>query len=92
MKKLSLNVEELSIQSFETMDTPTPRGTVHGKISEIWAGCVDGDLSYPGSCEPATCDEGCGGGTYTTCPRPTREITCEFSAPNPVGTCCGAEC
>ena len=92
MKKLALNVDELSVQSFETLDTPTPRGTVRGKISEIWATCEEGDLSYPGTCELDTCYEGCTVGCTTTGPRPTRDITCEFSAPNPVGTCCGAEC
>jgi hypothetical protein len=93
MKKLTLNVETLSVQSFETMDTPTPRGTVHGKISEIYNTCEDGDLSYPGSCEPDTCYDGCGGpGTYTTCPRPTRQLTCELTAPDPYGTCCYATC
>ncbi|HEX6037945.1 hypothetical protein [Longimicrobium sp.] len=91
MKKLSLNVDSLTVQSFETMETPTPRGTVHGNASEPILTCEEGDLSYPGSCEPATCYAGCGGNT-NTCPRPTREITCEASAPSPDGTCCYITC
>lgn len=92
MKKLSLNVDELSIQSFETMGTPTPRGTVHAKRSEIWATCEEGDLSYPGSCEVDTCYEGCQPATDTTCPQPTQGLTCRQSDPSPFGTCCGITC
>jgi hypothetical protein len=92
MKKLSLNIDELSIQSFETMGNATPRGTVHAKRSEIWATCEEGDLSYPGSCEIQTCDEYCADPTYTTCPNATQGPTCRQSDPSPFGTCCHITC
>lgn len=90
--KLKLDIDELAIQSFETLGTPSPRGTVHARQSEIWATCEEGDLSYPGSCEPATCDEACTVNTYTTCPNDTWDLTCEYTSPNPDGTCCGQTC
>jgi len=94
VKKLSLKLDTLSVQSFDTLPAPTGRGTVQGRDSET-------DLvSCGGSCYHTNCGEwtclGCPTNGQNTCANTCRcqtiDITCEFTSPNPVGTCCGAEC
>ncbi len=93
MKKLFLRLEDLSIDSFETLPQVSPRGTVRGNASEPANTCGPEDLSYPGSCDPF-CDTGaCPTRDCTPlCPPLTREITCYPTGPDPVNTCCGGDC
>jgi hypothetical protein len=100
MKKLSLNVEELSVQSFETQDAPVQRGTVQGRgLTDSPDECETDLVSCGGSCWNTNCGEwtchiGCTQGATcgNTCGCGTVRITCEFTSPNPEGTCCGQTC
>lgn len=56
MKKLSLNLDELQVDSFATAQGQTRRGTVQGNSGSL--GCTE----YF-SCLAATCDASC----YNTC-------------------------
>ncbi|HEX8391214.1 MAG TPA: hypothetical protein VF665_02560 [Longimicrobium sp.] len=86
MKKLSLNLDGLAVQSFTTQSTLRTRGTVQGHEAET-------DLvSCGGTCDATACYGSCYGCSGGSCGCVTRDITCQASSPNPVGTCCGAEC
>jgi hypothetical protein len=93
MKKMSLKVEELAVESFETTRQNAQRGTVaahdsgtgHYWCTEWWS-CIT-------TCNSCNCTGGvsCNGGcTEVDCG--TADGTCEWTAPNPVGTCCGLGC
>ena len=91
MNKLKLNWEELVVESFETARESSSRGTVRGHISYFHDTCLTetDELSCPGSCEPATCDGNCGGGSGGC--GGTQVITCEPTGPA-AGTCCFYGC
>jgi hypothetical protein len=73
MKKLSLNAEELAVQSFPTSDAGTERGTVRGMgPTEDQDTCVGADTCAPGctdvdTCPAVTCAPSCLG-SCVTCP------------------------
>jgi hypothetical protein len=94
MKKLSLKLDTLSVQSFETLPTPSGRGTVQARGSETDLLSCGGSCGYT-NCEDWTC-LGCPTNGQNTCANScncqTQDITCQASGFNPVGTCCGAEC
>lgn len=93
MKKLTLDVDQLSVQSFETQAAQTPRGTVQAHASEPWRTCESGNVSYPGTCEPVTCvADTCNPEPTGDCPPGTWRPSCEYTAPDPEGTCCGLTC
>jgi hypothetical protein len=79
MKKLSLNIEELAVETFETMREPEQSGTIRGAEStgfEIICTCSDGgtcDASCDGGCGSQSCGGTCGGDTCGFC---TRDETC----------------
>ncbi len=56
MKKLKLNMEELSVDTFELSDREqAKRGTVHANATRLcsaWASCQG---SCPGTCQVDTC-------------------------------------
>lgn len=99
MKKMSLKVEDLAVESFDTSAGQPPRGTVVAHDSETdLLSCTSCGNTYCGqSCEWCsgyntcanwnTCAAGCtgGGGCGTW-------DTCEPTAPDPVGTCCQFQC
>jgi hypothetical protein len=90
MKKLNLDLAELSVESFETLAPEEPRGTVHAHASWHYQGCtpyepcnpVSGpDYTVDYSCDDPTCyntcDYSCGGGScYESCNCPTVPATC----------------
>lgn len=88
MKKLSLALENLSVESFTTDAASARRGTVEARsgmtyIDESCYGTCNGTC-YPNTC--ATCDWSCGcGGTaggYTcngSCAGPTCGDTCNYA-------------
>jgi hypothetical protein len=93
-----LNLDQLSVESFETNTQPAARGTVRGNEWTEPYECGESDLvSCGGSCGYTNCDDrtcrGCTGASCgSTCTCPTREITCEATSPDPVGTCCHYQC
>jgi hypothetical protein len=97
MRKLALDLDGLAVQSFETQGSTRSRGTVRGNEWTEPTSCwIDTDVvSCGGSCDYTWCDAtcaGCGGTGGNSCRCVTQAITCEQTSPNPVGTCCGAEC
>ena len=91
MKKLSLNLETLSVESFETApDALDQRGTVHGH-GPTWPynGCTAAQPCNPASSpdytEDYTCDDyscwnscqqSCNGTCYDSCNCPSQVNTC----------------
>lgn len=95
-----LNLDQLSVESFETNAQPAGRGTVRGNEWTEPFECGESDLvSCGGSCGHTNCNDhtcaynctqqvSCNG----TCNCGTREISCQYTAPDPMGTCCGQTC
>lgn len=92
MKKMSLKLDELMVESFQTTDPAGDRGTVLAHESETdLVSCTSCGETYCGpSCEFCSGGNTCNGCTGTACP--TFEPTCEYTSPNPEGTCCGLTC
>jgi hypothetical protein len=92
MKKMSLDMEQLAVESFETSNPDPRRGTVAGYESETdLVSCTSCDRTYCGqSCEFCSGYNTCNGCTGSACP--SWEITCEPTSPDPVGTCCHFQC
>lgn len=92
MKKMSLRVEELAVESFETSGKLAQRGTVAAHESETdLVSCTSCGQTYCGnSCDYCSGWNTCNGCTGTGCP--TYDPTCEQTAPDPVGTCCRLQC
>ncbi len=85
MKKLSLALDELSVESFDTSAPSGRRGTVEGRSSDTYADMSCGGTCN-GTCYPASC---------ASC-----AITCEGSCASGCGSCatvcggvsCGSTC
>jgi hypothetical protein len=79
MKKIRLEIEALSVESFTPADAPALRGTVNGLASLYWEDCHDTETfdgaygcgpteqSCNGTCYENTCHPGCGGGGSVGC-------------------------
>lgn len=78
MKKLSLKLHELAVESFQTGAAGSLRGTVHGR-------CDTGESCYEGSGE-YTCQITCYATCAATCGERTcnGEETCEFTCAHPL--------
>jgi hypothetical protein len=95
-----LNLDQLSVESFETNTQPAARGTVRGNEWTEPFECGESDLVSCGgscgytNCGDHTCAHGCTGDAScgNSCNCPTRPITCQYTSPDPIGTCCGATC
>lgn len=90
MRKLSLDLDTLSVESFETAPELEARGTVHGH-GPTWPynGCSvarpcnpasSPDYSEDRTCDDytcwQTCAQSCGGTCYATCTCPSEVNTC----------------
>ena len=75
MKKLALNVEELTVTSFETSRAPAERGTIHGNAGTHGNTCA-GTCNF--SCA-GTCDISCVPSCISTCDA----APCNFSVEGP---------
>jgi hypothetical protein len=90
MKKLKLDLEDLSVESFAT--TPEPRaegGTVFGQQCTCYTqctcpGCPTCDASCNGSCVN-TCAASCNGSCVNTCGDTCGGYTCECWPTNDTG-------
>jgi hypothetical protein len=76
--KLKLNLEELTVDSFDTADRAAENGTVFAEQCTCWTnctcpGCPTCDASCNGTCAGQyTCDASCNG----TCNCGTQDWTC----------------
>jgi hypothetical protein len=79
MRKLTLNLDDLSVDSFDTTKAEKPKGTVFGEQCTCYTNCT-----CPGcpTCD-ATCNYTCDDATCPNCP------TCAASCN---GSCAGATC
>jgi hypothetical protein len=78
--KMKLNLDELQVESFETVSGEQERGTVHGYVTgTLGCNCTDGDTC-------ATCRASCGT-CFDTCPD-----TCENTCPDTCVNTCPATC
>ncbi|HLM68605.1 MAG TPA: hypothetical protein VK358_13795 [Longimicrobium sp.] len=86
--KLKLNLEQLTVDSFDTSAGEKPRGTVFGEQCTCYTnctcpGCPTCDASCNGTCG-GTCAASCNG----TCNCPgTYDYSCEGCTREPVATC-----
>jgi hypothetical protein len=89
MKKLSLDLDALEVETFETAQDEPRRGTVHGHASWHYQGCTPYEPCNPVSSntytEDYTCDDhscwqscqqSCGGTCNATCTCPSQVNTC----------------
>jgi hypothetical protein len=84
--KLRLNLEDLTVDSFDTTRTEKPKGTVFGEQCTCYTNCT-----CPGC---PTCDHTC---AYTcddaTCPQcPTCYASCNGTCNCPTNNTCGYSC
>lgn len=68
MKKLTLQVDDLRVESFETVRTEAPRGTVRGN-APTWYCSEQIDCTYDYGCETenVSCGGSCNGSCVDTC-------------------------
>jgi hypothetical protein len=96
MKKLKLDLEELSVESFST--TPEPRregGTVFGQQCTCYTqctcpGCPTCDASCNGTCGgtcEASCNGTCGGTCDASCIDTCAGFTCDAICNSDYGSC-----
>jgi hypothetical protein len=78
--KLTLNLEDLSVDSFDTTATQKAKGTVFGEQCTCYTQCT-----CPGcpTCD-ASCNGTCGGTCEASCNGTCNAATCEYS--------CGGDC
>jgi hypothetical protein len=69
MRKLALNLEDLSVDSFDTTATQKPKGTVFGEQCTCYTNCT-----CPGC---PTCDRTCPNTCAYTCDDNTCAYTCD---------------
>lgn len=97
MKKLSLKLDDLSVETFETAALEVPRGTVEGQQEEYTPGwwctaplsCEYGCNTHnDGTCPTGyTCEQTCREPTCKTCTEPTCDTnptvqdTCYYTCP-----------
>jgi hypothetical protein len=85
--KLKLNLDQLSVDSFDTTKPAAKAGTVFGEQCTCYTnctcpGCYTCDASCNGTCDAScngTCDASCNGTCYETCACGTRYDTCRFN-------------
>ena len=84
MKKLTLKLDDLRIDSFQTTPREPGKGTVFGEQCTCWTnctcpGCPTCDASCGGTCD-ASCNGTCAGDTCDgCCCGPSGVYTCDYS-------------
>jgi|tagenome__1003787_1003787.scaffolds.fasta_scaffold20989918_15 hypothetical protein len=66
-KKLTLELDQLGVESFDTGAAPLPRGTVRGR-----------DYTLEVTCKPALCDDSSVGTCDSDCQCPTGFSDCQY--------------
>jgi hypothetical protein len=88
MDKLRLHLDELSVESFDTIATAKEKGTVFGEQCTCQTRCTCySDITCPmaGTCA-ATCDASCNGTCEPSC-NGTCVGSCDGCTYDPVATC-----
>ena len=91
MRKLKLDLDALTVESFEPSKEKSEAGTVRGYLSAYYELCHEGD-TWQGSCtcEP-TCNEqtcyNCGSGGCNTAGCPNTNYTCSCGCAQISDTC-----
>lgn len=86
MKKLNLNLEDLRVESFDTLPAPQgEKGTVQGYGTPPLVSC--GETACDDTCF-GTCEQSCNG----TCEGDTCEGTCYNSCGGTCSASCGGTC
>lgn len=69
MKKLRLQIDDLSVESFETGDVAKRRGTVIGHLvyTDPRACTEQGACTIDGTCADTACGNSCAGTCFGTC-------------------------
>jgi hypothetical protein len=103
MRKLTLNLEQLSVDSFDTTAVEKAKGTVVGEQCTCWTrcgqntcpGCPTCDNTCAYTCDDATCPAcpTCAASCNGTCDCPTAGVSCYNTdcGCNP-GTCYDTAC
>jgi hypothetical protein len=85
--KLKLNLDELSVESFDTTRTEQKKGTVFGEQCTCWTAC--GQNTCPGC---PTCDNTCAGTCAFTCDDASCAGTCDASCNGTCEASCNGTC
>jgi hypothetical protein len=96
--KLKLKLDDLAVDSFDTIAAEKSRGTVFGEQCTCWTacgqntcpGCPTCDASCNGTCA-ASCDGTCNCGTDNTCGYSCYHTDCGCLPPTCQQTNCGME-
>ncbi len=94
MKKLKLNLEDLKVESFETVSRKNKKGTINGN-APTWPNdptCAEECITaFTDPCDTQynTCDESCGVSCPATCAGSCVGPTCKNTCQN---TCQGVTC
>ncbi len=80
--KLKLNLEQLTVDSFDTTSTEKPKGTVFGEQCTCYTnctcpGCPTCDATCAQTCDDATCPNCPTCANTCNCPAGTYDYTCE---------------
>lgn len=73
--KLTLKLDSLAVDSFDTTRVEAPAGTVFGEQCTCPTACTCPGCDTCGE----TCADSCNGTCYPACPRPTKDETCLYS-------------
>jgi hypothetical protein len=84
MKKLTLQLDDLQVESFSTLRDPvTLEGTVRGFITMVGPACISNSCDFCATL--SDCPDGCGGGSRV-------DPTCAEGVPTCLPTCAGWTC
>ena len=93
MRKLSLNLDDLQVDTFDTSVRPKGKGTVFGEQCTCWTRC--GQNTCPGC---PTCDNTCNGANTCanscayTCAYTCDDASCNGTCDCPSGNTCDFSC
>jgi hypothetical protein len=93
--KLKLNLDQLSVDSFDTSAQQATRGTVHGEqctcpTACTCPGCPTCDATCANTCDDYTCAASCNGTCgAATCGNSCRQTDCACFNTNCLNTGCG---
>jgi len=77
MSKLKLDVEALSVQTFQVESRKPERGTVIGRETDFNGSCAcEPSIDYPVDTCGLTCFTNCGSGCISRCPTCTEPLCC----------------
>jgi hypothetical protein len=85
MKKLTLTLDDLRVDSFHTSDRRHEKGTVFGEECTCQTNCTCPGCPSCGQTCPNTCDVSCPDTCYETCGNTCGQHTCAYQLDPPFG-------